>query len=497
MKRILFALAVIGLVSTNTVASGADFPSKPIKVIVHTKPGGAVDLMARQLAQVASNYCDQPLVVVNKPGGSGLLALANTYKSKPDGHTLLAFPAAFLAPLQTTDIGFGIDSFHYLACLTISPEVLVTNKHSDIVTMDDILEHARANPGQQKWCGPGSGTLDHLMGVKVWDKAGISVKWIPYGGGAPSIVSVMGEHSDVYIGNPEDLLGRENTLTIAAVAGEERLPAFPDSPTFSEYGIDLTDEVMWRGFAVQKGTPPDVTAYLEDLLFKCSQDPLWQSFVEKTMVQGVFLRNAEFTEMVRRDAGSARQYLKLAGFELGTVPESAPYPIAIFGGGLVLLLAAAALLARRNRSPLSGTVVIAAVGFAVALLFFYMSTYFPDPRKGTFVGAGTVPQFWAVFLAAMAVIILIRSLSGMTQDKVKHGRVGLVIMTVALTTAFTLLLPVIGFFPATLMLLLGGMAVMGYRNYVMMAVTVTTVLAFMYGVFYKVLMVPLPMGGQF
>ena len=99
MKRSLLFLVVIGLVAMNTIASGADFPSKPIKIFVHTKPGGAVDLMARQLAQVATNYCDQPLVVINKPGGSGLLVLADVYKSKPDGYTLLAFPAAFLAPL--------------------------------------------------------------------------------------------------------------------------------------------------------------------------------------------------------------------------------------------------------------------------------------------------------------------------------------------------------------------------------------------------------------
>ena len=327
----------------NTIASGADFPSKPIKIIVHTKPGGAVDLMARQLAQVATSYCDQPLVVINKPGGSGLLALADVYKSKPDGYTLLAFPAAFLAPLQTTDIGFGLDSFHYIACMTISPEVIVTNKQSDIVTMEQILADARANPGEQKWCGPGSGTLDHLMGVEIWDKAGISVKWIPYGGGAPSIVSVMGQHSDVYIGNPEDLLGRENTLTIAAVASEERLPDFPDSPTFREFGIDMTDNVMWRGFAVKKGTPPEVISYLEDLLWKCSQDPLWLSFVEKTMVQGVFLRNEEFTEMVTRDAQSAREYLELAGFKIGTVPASAPYPVLVFVVVLVVVLGGALL----------------------------------------------------------------------------------------------------------------------------------------------------------
>lgn len=497
MKRTLLVLVVIGLVGMNSIVSGADFPTKPIKIIVHTKPGGAVDLMARQLAQVASKYCDQPLVVINKPGGSGLLALASVYKSKPDGYTLLAFPAAFLAPIQTTDIGFGIDSFHYIACMTISPEVIITNKQSNIVSMEQILEDARANPGQQKWCGPGSGTLDHLVGVEIWDRAGISVKWIPYGGGAPSVVAVMGKHSDVYIGNPEDLLGRENTLTIAAVASEERLPSFPETPTFSEYGIDMTDEVMWRGFAVQKDTPVEVIDYLEDLLWKCSQDPLWLSFVEKTMVQGVFLRNEEFTEMVIRDAKSARENLELAGFEIGTVPKSAPFPVLVFVVVLSVLLVVLSIFTRKYNTRMNGTILIAATGLAVAFQFFFMSLYFPDPRKGTFVGAGTVPQFWTIFLAAMAVIILVRTIKVVPESGGASGRVRLVVMMIALTVAYTFLMPVIGFFPATLMLLLGGMVVLGYRNFVVIATTVTAVLAFMYGVFYKVLMVPLPMGSLF
>ncbi len=495
MKRLLFVLTVIVLVSATSVAVRADFPSKPIKIIVHTKPGGAVDLMARQLAQVASKYCDQPLAVINKPGGSGLLALASVYKSSPDGHILLAFPAAFLAPIQTTDIGFGIDSFHYIACMTISPEVIITNKHSDIVTMRQILDHAKANPGEQKWCGPGSGSLDHLMGVKIWNKADISVKWIPYGGGGPAIVAVMGKHNDVYVGNPEDILGRESKLTIAAVASSERLPNFPEAPTFSEYDIDLTDEVMWRGFAVQKDTPAEAVEYLEDLLWKCSQDSLWLSYVEKTMVQGVFMRNEEFTEMVKRDAQSSQEYLKMAGFKIGTVPESAPMPVLFFVVVLAALLIALVFVTKKNKQTrLTGTLVIATTGFAVSVLFYYMSLYFPDPRKGTFVGAGTIPQFWAIFLAAMAVMILWRYFKTVPGDDKPAGRVKLVAMTIAITAVYTILLPLAGFYPATLFLLAGGMIVLGYRKYVVMVTAIAIVLLFMYFVFSKLLMVPLPTG---
>ena len=132
-KSLLIIFIIFSGIFCNLYAAYPD--DKPIKIIVHTKPGGAVDLMARQIAQIASKYTDQSLVVINKPGGSGLLALANVYNSKADGYTLLAFPAAFLAPIQTTDIGFTLDDFHYITCMTISPEAIITSKKSDIVTL--------------------------------------------------------------------------------------------------------------------------------------------------------------------------------------------------------------------------------------------------------------------------------------------------------------------------------------------------------------------------
>lgn len=454
-------------------------------------------MMARQLAQVATKYCDQPLVVINKPGGSGLLALANTYNSKADGFTLLAFPAAFLAPIQTTDIGFDLNDFYYLACLTISPEAILTNKHSEISSLQQILDNAKNNPGGQKWCGPGSGTLDHLMAVKIWDKAKIFAKWIPYAGGGPAVVAVMGRHSDVYVGNPEDILGREENLNIAAVASRNRLPAFPNTPTFSEFGIDLTNEVMWRGFAVKKGTPQPAIDYLENLLWQCSQDSLWQNFVKRIMVQPVFYRNETFTEMVQRDAESSRAYLDMAGFKIGSTPESAPKPVLVFAIVLILCLTGIVVYGKKAGKKITGTIVIAATGLGLAILFYYMSLYFPAPRVGTFVGASTVPQVWALFMATMAIILLLKHLKENQEPNRTSGQVKLVVTIILLITVYTLCIPLIGFFPATIFMLLTGMFVMQYRKYTAMIIVTAAVMIFMFVVFYKILLVPLPMGNLF
>ncbi len=473
----------------------ASYPDKTIKIVVHTKPGGAIDIMARQVAQIAMTYTDESVVVVNKPGGSGLIAMANTYYSKPDGYTILAFPAAFLAPIQTTDIGFGLKDFHYLACMTVSPEAIITSKKSNLATFEDILEAALAYPGKQKWCGPGSGSLDHLMAVKIWDKAGMEAKWIPYGGGGPAIAAVMGNHSDVYVGNPEDIRGREENLRIAAVASPTRLKSFPNAPIFAESGVDLTEDVMWRGFAVRKGIKPEAVTYLVDLLRKVSEDERWKRFVREMRLQPVFWTDDEFFQVVFRDAESSQTYLRKAGFKIGSVPESAPLPGIMFAGVVIFFLFLGFFVLRRRGIKLSQGTVISLIGIALAMVFFFMSTYFPPPRGGTVVGAATVPQVWALLLSIMGLLVFRSMYLGRDTEPTRESSyVRPVVYMILIAALYTFLIPLAGFFIATATMLVGGMLVMGYRKYAKLILIAAAVLGFMYVVFLKTLVVPLPEG---
>ena len=489
IKKILYCIA-FSFISFSFLS--AEYPDKPVKIIVHTKPGGAVDLMARQFAQIAGQISDQSFVVVNKPGGSGLLALANVYNEKADGYSILAFPAAYLAPIQTTNIGFGLEDFEYLACLTISPEANITNRYADIKSLDQILDFAKAHPNEQKWCGPGSGSLDHLMAVKIWDKAGITAKWIPYGGGGPAIASVMGKHNHVYVGNPEDIIGRKENLTIAAIASPERHPTFPDAPTFKEFGIDLTSDVMWRGFAVKKGTNPEIVSYLIELLKTVSTDPTWKQFIKTTGVQGVFIQDDEFQEMVFRDAESSKTYLTKAGFSVGKEPPTAPMPVLFIIVTILIISSVIFYYIKKKGIEKSNIPFIAGVGLSIAISFTYISNYFPVPREGTTVGAATVPQVWALFLALVSLLILyqLKTLSNSS----KPGQVPLVLKLVGILFGYVFIISFIGFLPATFFMLIAGMMILKHGNIKTIFLTSAVVILFMYGIFYKVLQVPLPMG---
>ncbi len=498
LKFLLFrklSFILILILTISTLGISADYPNKPITILVHTKPGGAVDLMARTLSRVAANYCDQPLVVVNKPGGGGIIAAARLLSSRADGHTVLAFPATFIPTLQTTDIGIGLDDFHYLSCLTISPEAIVTNPNSKINSLDKIITHAKANPGKQKWCGPGTGSLDHLMAVKIWEKAGIDVKWIPYGGGSQAMGAVMGKHADVYVGNPEDILGRQENLNIAAVSTMKRLEKFPEVPTFIEKGIDLPNEVMWRGFVLNKNTNNEVITYLEDLFEKCSKDSIWISYVKRTMVTPVFMKNEEFKNLVYKDVESARKYLTIAGFTLDANSGKTPYLALFIIVVLFISIFSIFVIFKKRDIKLNGTILILTISGVLAITFYYISSFFPAPREGLFVGAASVPKVWSMFLLTVSLIGLVLYYRNPKNEVTKKGdNVISVIILAFLILVYISWIPLIGFFISTGFFLISSMLAMRYKHYWSLVLTTVTVLLFMYIVFIKILMVPLPMG---
>jgi len=491
----LLVLVVLAAVLLPAATAHAAYPERPISIIVHTKPGGAIDLTARVVAKVARRYTDVPLVVENRYGGSGAVAMRAVLGSEPDGYTLLATPATFVSTVQITQSDFGMDDFYFLACLTEAPEVLITNRNSDVVTFDDIVADARAKGGRQIWVGPGVGSLDHLMAIKTWEKVGITATWVPYDGGGAAVAALLGGHGVVYVGNPEDTKGRPD-LYVAAVSARERLELHPDAPTFLELGYDLPDEIMWRGFAINTGAPPDVIAYLEDLLRKISQDEEWLTFVEMNSAKAVFYDHEEFTALVDRDSVDSVKYLRMARILASDEEDPSSRRIRILSWLTVPVIAGlmALVLGLRRRRP-TGVIVVAGLALAMAAVFFVRAWGFPPPTPGQNVGPATIPLIWSAVLAVFAVLEIRADLRD--HKTTEHGRVRLVLGITALMAVFVFLIPRLGFFAATTIMLLGGVYAIGYRRHFVVAAVTIAVLAFCYVVFVRVLGLPLPPGTLF
>jgi putative tricarboxylic transport membrane protein len=487
-------LLAIVMVAGMAFPSNAEYPDKPIVIIVHAKPGGAIDLTARMISKVARNYSDTPLVIENRYGGSGAVAMRAVLGKEPDGYHLLAFPATFISAVQVTRSSIGMDDYRFLACMVEAPEALITNRNSDVVSIEDIIRDAKEKNGSQIWVGPGVGSLDHLMAIKTWDKLGITATWLPYDGGGEAVAALLGGHGTVYVGNPEDVRGRPD-LNIAVVSAEQRLPRYPDVPTFLDINCDLPNEIMWRGFAVNKETPDDICNYLTNLLDKVSNDPEWKEFVEFNSAKNVFYKQAEFSALVNRDSDDAVKYLKMANIIAGEPDEQAQQKRLI---GLILfpfVIIAMLVVAWITKKNPTGQMSIAGVTLALSLLFLMYALSFPPSTNGQNVGPNTIPIIWAIVLSLFSFMQIVSAMKNPEANK--HGRISLVMIVSVLMILFVTLLPIIGFFLSTLILLVGGIYAMNYRKHLTVVLLTAGMMLFCWAIFIKTLGLPLPSGSLF
>ncbi|MBL6990553.1 MAG: tripartite tricarboxylate transporter substrate binding protein [Bacteriovoracaceae bacterium] len=299
-KRLIFILL---LFITANIAQAKSFPKRPIKLIVYTRPGGAIDVFTRKFQAIAKKYTNNTFVVVNKPGAGGVIALKYILKSKADGYTIAAVTKSNIGKLiSSKNKRLTIDKYDWLAMLASDPEAIIVNKKSAVTSWQQILADSKAKNGKQLWVGPATGGNDHIMAIRTWNKTGIKAKWIPYAGGGKAMAALMGGHGIVYVGNPGDVLGKPS-LKVAAISSKSRLPGqFSNVPTFSELGIKNFDsEIMWRGFMGKKGMPPEVINFYNDLFAKVGSDPEWIKYIEDRGARSIYYAQDKFSKIVKKD----------------------------------------------------------------------------------------------------------------------------------------------------------------------------------------------------
>ena len=298
---LLMAVAAVSVFAEGQADTGASFPTKPIRLIVYTGPGGAGDILARKFTDIASKYTDATFVVENKAGSGGIVAMEYVAAGPTDGYTLMYMTKSNISKLVTTDSELDPMTFDWIAQMQIDPECVITNRNSPVHTWEQVVADAKAKGGDQLWLGPAAGGLDHVTAQAIWAAAGIEATWVPYESGGKAKAALLGEQGITYTGNPGEVIGKPD-LMVAAIAAEERLPQFPDVPTFKELGLDgLENEVMWRGFAVKAGTPDNVIAWYDDIFAKVASDPEWIAAYEPMGNMLVHRTRDEFNAIVQAD----------------------------------------------------------------------------------------------------------------------------------------------------------------------------------------------------
>ncbi len=315
MKNLKYAIPALIFLSISLVGNAyAEFPKKPIKLIVYTKPGGAIDIFARKFQKIAKKYSDKRFVVVNKTGAGGVVAMKHVLSKRADGYVLAAVTRSNIGKMVSSKSNLNVDRFNWMAMMVSDPEAIITNRNQSINTWEQIVADAKSKNGKQLWVGPAAGGNDHIMAVKTWQKAGIQAKWIPYGSGGKAMAALMGGHGIAYVGNPGDVIGKPD-LKVVAISSTSRLGGkFADVPTFAELGIkNHSDEIMWRGFMTKKGIPSEAMDFYNDLFAKINADSDWQRYIKNLGANPVFYDQTKFTDIVGKDRDAFVKVLREIG----------------------------------------------------------------------------------------------------------------------------------------------------------------------------------------
>ena len=312
------ALAAAGL-SAGAAMAQEDYPSRPITMIVPWGAGGGTDAVGRIVAQLLQEELGQPVNVVNRTGGSGVVGHSAIANAEPDGYTIgiVTIEIDMMHWQGLTELTY--EDFDFLAMVNADPGGVMVSAESEYESLEQLLEAIRTEPkGTFKGSGTGQGGIWHL-GLAGWllseDLPPDQVTWVPSEGAAPGITDMVAGGVDIVPSSlPEGraMIEAERVRPLAAMA-EERLDLFPDVPTLSEaVGSDWTI-AAWRAVAAPDGLPEDVAATLEAALKTAYDGEEYQSFMRD---RGFGLRWAdaeEATRMIAEDDAALGEVMKEAG----------------------------------------------------------------------------------------------------------------------------------------------------------------------------------------
>jgi len=302
--RWVSALLAGFLLLGNASAQG-DYPTRPVKVIVPSPPGGGTDILARVLAQHLSKALGQPFFVENKAGAGNMIGIEFVAHAAADGYTVLLVPSTLvLNSVLYKKVPYDpVRDFAPVTLAATDPNVLVVNPALPAKSLAELIALARAKPGALSYGTPGIGTSPHLSMELLKSMAGIDLQHVPYRGTAAAVTDVIGGQIAVTFANaltakPQVDAGRVRAL---AVSGPKRIEALPAVPPVAEAGVPGYEAMQWYGVVVPTGAPAPVIARLNVEAVKALQSDEMKEKLALDCAQPVGSTPAEFAALIRSE----------------------------------------------------------------------------------------------------------------------------------------------------------------------------------------------------
>ncbi len=307
MQIVTVALALgLGALACPAFGQAADYPSKPIRLVIGFAPGGAADQVARSMSDAFSKALGQSVVVDNKPGNGSSIAADFVAKAPPDGYTLLiASPSSIsVNPALNPKLLYKPEDLKPVTKMTTSPLVLAVNPDTGIESVKDLIAVARKDPGKLNYATSGNGSAPHLGAALFTLLTGAEMTHIPYRGGSHAVQSVMANETQVTFGTSPTVLpmATGGKLRVLAVSTRERSPLVPEWPGMKEAGLPDYHIEFWYGMFAPAGTPPAVVARVHEATLAAMREPSVKAALARQGTEvSVSSSPGQFTEFLEDD----------------------------------------------------------------------------------------------------------------------------------------------------------------------------------------------------
>ena len=318
-RTLALTLAAAAALPFAASAQGA-YPNKPIRVVVPFPAGSTTDIIARAITDKMSQSMGQPIVVDNRGGASGTIGQAVVAQAAPDGYTIMIHSSSHtVSPHTFAKLPFDtIADFTPVTPISSTPNVLVISPSKNIKTLQELLAHARANPGKMNFASAGQGSATHLNAEKFKLAARIDAVNVPFKGSAEAVTEVMSGRVDYYFSPIAPVIGqiRSGQLVPLAVGSPKRAAALPQVPTTAEAGVPGSEFNFWIGMFAPGKTPAAIVNRLQDEVVKALNTP---EVKERFLTLGAdawTLEPAQFDAYIRDEIKSNAVLVKAAGLEV-------------------------------------------------------------------------------------------------------------------------------------------------------------------------------------
>jgi tripartite-type tricarboxylate transporter receptor subunit TctC len=294
LRRMIVGLATVTalIAPALTAAQSADWPTRPIKLIVAYPPGGGTNAVARVLADQLTKSLGQPVIVDNRPGGNGIIGTVATVRAEPDGYTFMFATGASLTGAMVTVKSLPYDTLRDLAPITLvgnGPYLLVANPAFPPNTLPEMIAYAKARPGQINYASPGSSSVNFFLAEMLNIAAGIKTTHVPYKGSSAILTDLMAGHVQYTLDTPGSTLAqiRSGKLKVIAALSNERLSKLPNVPTMVELGYPSVVGGSWYGLVAPAKTPKPIIARMHAAVVAALKVPeVRKAFEDRDVIPG-------------------------------------------------------------------------------------------------------------------------------------------------------------------------------------------------------------------